>query len=178
MSRAVALVLVVVAVLWTRYLGLSTTAASAGAALVLGFVLIGAWLMGDALRWLRLPRLTGYLIFGAVIGPYAGNLITGLMAGQLQVVTGIATTLIALIAGLTLSVERLGPRLGPIARLTAVAVAVPLSIVLVGSWLAWPAASTQTGRSARTRRRSSSPARSATRSTTSTARSSSTGSRP
>ena len=138
MSRAVALVLVVVAVLWTRYLGLSTTAASAGAALVLGFVLIGAWLMGDALRWLRLPRLTGYLIFGAAIGPYAGNLITGLMAGQLQVVTGIATTLIALIAGLTLSVERLGPRLGPIARLTAVAVAVPLSIVLVGSWLAWP----------------------------------------
>ena len=49
------------------------------------------------------------------------------MAGQLQVVTGIATTLIALIAGLTLSVERLGPRLAPIARLTAVAVAVPLA---------------------------------------------------
>ena len=80
---------------------------------MLGFVLIGAWLMGDALRWLRLPRLTGYLIFGAAIGPYAGNLITGVMAGQLQVVTGIATTLIALIAGLTLSVERLGPRLAP-----------------------------------------------------------------
>ena len=32
------------------------------------------------------------------------------MAGQLQVVTGIATTLIALIAGLTLNVERLGRR--------------------------------------------------------------------
>ena len=125
MSRAVALVLVVAAVLWTRYLGVSTTAASAGPALVLGFVLIGAWLMGDALRWLRLPRLTGYLIFGAAIGPYAGNLITGLMAGQLQVVTGIATTLIALIAGLIIGVDRLGPRLVPIARLTAVAVSVP-----------------------------------------------------
>jgi NhaP-type Na+/H+ or K+/H+ antiporter len=137
-SRAVALVLVVVAVMWTQFLGVSTTAASAGAALVLGFVLIGAWLLGDALRWLRLPRLTGYLIFGAAIGPYAGNLITGVMAGQVQVVTGIATTLIALIAGLTLSIERLGPRLAPIARMTAVAVAVPLLLVFVVSWLAWP----------------------------------------
>ena len=124
MSRAVALVLVVAAVLWTRYLGVSTTAASAGAALVLGFVLIGAWLMGDALRWLRLPRLTGYLIFGAAIGPYAGNLITGLMAGQLQVVTGIATTLIALIAGLTLSLERLGSRLPAISAISVVAIPV------------------------------------------------------
>ena len=48
-------------------------------------------------------------MFGVVVGPSLGNLITESMAGQLQVVTGVATTLIALIAGLTLSVERLGP---------------------------------------------------------------------
>ena len=41
------------------------------------------------------------------------------MAAQLQVVTGIATTLIALIAGLTLSFERLGSRLAAIVRMTA-----------------------------------------------------------
>ena len=120
--------------LWMRLLGVSTTAASAGTALVLGFVLIGAWLAGDALRWLRMPRLTGYLLFGVAIGPYAGNLVTGAMASQLQVVAGIATTLIALIAGLTLSVERLGPRFAPIARFTGITVVVPLALIFGVAW--------------------------------------------
>ena len=81
-----------------------------------------AWLHADArlghgrvLRRFRLPRLTGYLLFGVIVGPYLGNLITEPMAVQLQVVTGLATTLIAFIAGLTLNVERLGTRLAAIA---------------------------------------------------------------
>jgi trehalose 6-phosphate synthase len=138
MNRAIALALVIGAMIWMRLLGVSTTAASAGTALVLGFVLIGAWLAGDALRWLRMPRLTGYLLFGVAIGPYAGNLITGTMASQLQVVAGIATTLIALIAGLTLSVERLGPRFAPIARFTAMTVLLPLAMIFAVAWAAWP----------------------------------------
>jgi len=137
-NRIAALGLVVGGVLWMRGLGVSSTAASAGTALVLGFVLIGAWLAGDALRWLRMPRLTGYLLFGIGVGPYAGNLVTGAMSSQLQVVAGFATTLIALIAGLTLSVERLGPRFAPIARFTAMAVAVPLALVFAAAWAAWP----------------------------------------
>ena len=61
------------------------------------------------------------------------------MAGQLQVITGIATTLIALIAGLTLNFERLGRRLaadraddGDDARPS------PWSGLAVLAWLAWP----------------------------------------
>jgi len=138
MSRALALALVIAAMVWMRLLGVSPTVASAGTALVLGFVLIGAWLAGDALRWLRMPRLTGYLLFGVAIGPYAGNLVTGTMASQLQVVAGIATTLIALIAGLTLSVERLGPRFAPIARFTVITVMLPLALIFGVAWLAWP----------------------------------------
>jgi len=138
MSRGLALALVIAAMVWMRLLGVSTTVASAGTALVLGFVLIGAWLAGDALRWLRMPRLTGYLLFGVAIGPYAGNLVTGTMASQLQVVAGIATTLIALIAGLTLSVERLGPRFAPIARFTVITVMLPLALIFGVAWLAWP----------------------------------------
>ena len=65
-------------------------------ALALGFALMGASVTGDALRRFHLPRLTGYLLFGVIVGPYLGNLITESMAAQLQVVTGIATTLIAL----------------------------------------------------------------------------------
>ncbi len=124
--------------LWTRQLGATTTVASAGTALVLGFTLLGAWLTGDLLRRFQLPRLTGYLLFGVLVGPYLGNVITESMAGQLQFITGIATTLIALIAGLTLSIERLGSRLVSIARMTAVTIAVPLVGLFILTWVAWP----------------------------------------
>jgi trehalose 6-phosphate synthase len=53
------------------------------------------------------------------------------------VVTGIATTLIALIAGLTLSVERLGARLAPIVRMTAAMLAVVIAGVSVLAWVLW-----------------------------------------
>ena len=81
---------------------------TAGAALAIGFTLLGAWIFGDVLRRFRLPRLTGYILFGILIGPSVGDVITETMAVQLHFVTGIATTLIALIAGLTLNLERLG----------------------------------------------------------------------
>src|SRR6187549_3975641 len=111
---------------WVRSLGAEATTGSAATALALGFALMGASVLGDVLRRFRLPRLTGYLLFGVLVGPYIGNLITQPMAAQLQVITGIATTLIAFIAGLTLSVERLGTRLGVIARMTAVMLAVAI----------------------------------------------------
>ncbi|MDO8794905.1 MAG: trehalose-6-phosphate synthase, partial [Vicinamibacterales bacterium] len=100
--------------------------------------LMGASITGDALRRFHLPRLTGYLLFGVIVGPYVANLITESMAGQLQVVTGIATTLIALIAGLTLSVDRLGARLAAIVRLTGVTMAVSMAGLAVVLWFAWP----------------------------------------
>jgi trehalose-6-phosphate synthase/Kef-type K+ transport system membrane component KefB len=137
-SRLAALALTVAAVLWARAIGGSAPFASAGTALVLGFALVGAWLTGDLLTRLRLPKLTGYLVFGAVIGPYLGNVINAAMAAQLQFVTGIATTLIALIAGLTLNVERLGARLSPITRTTLAALAVPVMGLLAMGWFAWP----------------------------------------
>jgi trehalose-6-phosphate synthase/Kef-type K+ transport system membrane component KefB len=138
MRRVLALGLAIGAMAAVRELRLQTTAGPAATALALGFALMGAWVTGDALRRFRLPRLTGYLLFGVVVGPSVGNLITESMAAQLQLVTGIATTLIALIAGLTLSVERLGSRLAAITRMTAatlIVAAVGLSIV---TWIVWP----------------------------------------
>jgi len=137
MRRVAALALVVAAVAWARALGPAAGTGSAGTALALGFTLLGAWIAADMLRWLHLPRLTGYLLFGVVVGPYLGNVITTTMAGQLRVITGIATTLIALIAGLTLNLERLGRQLSVILRLTAIVLVV--SLVGMGAilWLAW-----------------------------------------
>ena len=138
MKRALALALAVGAMVAVRELGVRTTAGSAATALALGFALLGASVMGDALRRFQLPRLTGYLLFGIAVGPSVANLITESMATQLQVITGVATTLIALIAGLTLSVERLGSRLTAIARTTAATVVVTLVGLSAAAWLAWP----------------------------------------
>ncbi len=137
MRRALALVLAIGAMVWVRELGVQATA-PATMALALGFALVGASVMGDALRRFKLPRVTGYLLFGVIAGPYVANLITEPMAAQLQVVTGIATALIALIAGLTLSLERLGTRLIAIARLTATTVGVAMAALAVIAWVAWP----------------------------------------
>jgi trehalose-6-phosphate synthase/Kef-type K+ transport system membrane component KefB len=114
------------------------TTGPAATALALGFALMGASVAGDALRRFNLPRVTGYLVFGVVVGPSLGNLITESMSAQLQVVTGLATTLIALIAGLTLSVERLGSRFAAIVRMTAATLAIAMIGLSAVAWLAWP----------------------------------------
>ncbi len=139
MKRLLAFALAVAAMASVRELRANGTPPdSVGTALALGFALMGASVTGDVLRRFHIPRLTGYLLFGVIVGPYVGNLITESMAVELQVVTGLATTLIAFIAGLTLSVERLGARLAAIAHMAAVT----LGIVVVGvsavAWLAWP----------------------------------------
>ncbi len=139
MTRLLALALAVGAMAAVRELRAEALAPGPVAtALALGFALMGASVAGDALRRFHLPRLTGYLIFGVIVGPYLANLITESMATELQVVTGLATTLIAFIAGLTLSVERLGARLAAIARMTVATLAVALVGMAVLGWLVWP----------------------------------------
>jgi trehalose-6-phosphate synthase/Kef-type K+ transport system membrane component KefB len=138
MRRVLALGLAIGAMAAVRELRLQTTAGPAATALALGFALMGASVTGDALRRFRLPRLTGYLLFGVVVGPSLGNLITESMAAQLQLVTGIATTLIALIAGLTLSVERLGSRFAAITRMTAATLIVAAVGLSIATWIVWP----------------------------------------
>jgi Kef-type K+ transport system membrane component KefB len=137
MTRIAALALAIAAVAWVHQLGPGSDLPSAGTALAVGFTLLGAWITGELLRRFQLPRLTGYLLFGVLVGPYIGNVITASMTSQLHAVTGIATTLIALIAGLTISLERLGNSLSAIARLTATT----LAIVVIGigtlAWFAW-----------------------------------------
>ncbi len=141
MKRLGAIALVVVAMIWVRRLGSVDAAGGgeqSGVALALGFSLVVALVTGELFRRFRLPRLTGYLLFGVLVGPYLGNLVDETMARQLQVINGIATTLIALIAGLTLNIERIGPRLGGIARLTATTLAVAMAGLGALAWLVWP----------------------------------------
>jgi Kef-type K+ transport system membrane component KefB len=68
----------------------------------------------------RLPRVTGYLLFGLICGPYVANIITRPMARELQIVNGLAVTLIAFVAGLEMNVRRLAPRFPTVLRLVSV----------------------------------------------------------
>ena len=137
MRRGAALLLAVLALLWAQRVGGPGISPASGTALALGFTLLGASIVGDLLRRVHLPRLTGYLLFGLVAGPYLGNVITQPMAAQLQVISGMATAFIALIAGLTLNLDRLGRRLADISRFTATILGVAMAGTVAVAWVAW-----------------------------------------
>ena len=107
-------------------------------ALALGFALIAAALAGELLERLRLPRVTGYLLFGMICGPYLANIITRPMARELQLMNGLAVVLIAFIAGLEMNFARLRPQISAMLRLGVVTMTVVYVVLFAVFWLAWP----------------------------------------
>ena len=107
-------------------------------ALAVGFALIAALMLGELAERVRLPRLSGYLIFGLLCGPYVLNLITAQMARELQFVNGLAIALIALIAGLEINIIRLRSRLNAIATIGAVTLGTMYAALGVLFFIAWP----------------------------------------
>ena len=107
-------------------------------ALALGFALIAALMLGEAAERLRMPRLTGYLIFGLICGPYVLNLITAQMARELQFVNGLAIALIALIAGLEINIARLTTRLRAIAAIGITTLGIMYVVLGAVFLVAWP----------------------------------------
>jgi Kef-type K+ transport system membrane component KefB len=95
---------------------------AAGTALACGYLLLSAFLMGSIFKSLHLPRLTGYLVTGVLVGPQLLNLVSAPMVSNLQIVNGVATALIALTAGVELDLETMKPLLRSISWLTAVAI--------------------------------------------------------
>ncbi len=143
--RLNALLLVVATMVFVRHF---TGEGGPSIALALGFALIAALMLGEAAERLRLPRLSGYLIFGLLCGPYMLNLITAQMARELQVVNGLAIALIALVAGLEINVVRLWPRMRAIATVGAVTMGlmyVGLGALLFAVWPWLPIAPAATG---------------------------------
>ena len=80
MTRLLALALVLLITWFVRQAGTEEAFQLRSTGLALGFALIAAGLAGTLLEKLRLPRVTGYLIFGMICGPYLANIITRPMA--------------------------------------------------------------------------------------------------
>jgi Kef-type K+ transport system membrane component KefB len=93
-----------------------------GLTLALGFVLLSAFFAGQLVSAFGLPKLTGYIAAGIVSGPAVLDLVTEHMVGDLQLVNGVAVSLIALTAGGELNVRRMRPLMKTIAWITVIAV--------------------------------------------------------
>lgn len=135
-ARAGALVLILATMVGIQRVGPPVAASTV--MLPLGFALIAAYLLGTAAERLRLPRLSGYLLFGLICGPYLLNLITATMARDLQVVNGLALALIALVAGLELNAARMRAHLRAVLLVGGGVVLVTTMALTVVLWVAWP----------------------------------------
>jgi len=117
------------------YLGDGSSSATA---LALGFALIAASIVGWLFEFTHLPRLTGYLIFGLICGPYVLNIITRPMARDLQLINGLAIAIIAFTAGLELNVSRLWPRIRAIATMAGATILLAYVVLFTLLFVAWP----------------------------------------
>ena len=94
-----------------------------GVTLAGGFLLLTAFLGGSLFADLRLPRLTGYLAVGLLVGPDVLGLVSTDMLSRLGLFNGIAISLIALTAGAEIDLREMRPLFRSIAWITLLGVA-------------------------------------------------------
>lgn len=135
-SRIGALTLIAAAMLGVQRIGPPIAASTV--ALPLGFALIAAYFLGLGAERVRLPRLSGYLLFGLLCGPYLMNVITSSMARDLQVVNGFALALIALVAGLELNVRHIRAHLRHVLVVGGMALFGTMLVLTAVLYVAWP----------------------------------------
>jgi Kef-type K+ transport system membrane component KefB len=86
-----------------------TSVGTAGTLLAFGFLLLAANFSGRLVSRLGLPRLTGYLLAGVIAGPFVLGLVTPHMTEKLNIVNGVATCILGLVAGAELNLKRVRP---------------------------------------------------------------------
>jgi Kef-type K+ transport system membrane component KefB len=82
---------------------------SAGVSLTLGYLLLSAYFIGGLFKRVGLPKLTGYIATGVVVGPSVLGLVGGPMLESTRIVNGVAVALIALTAGSELEYRAMRP---------------------------------------------------------------------
>jgi Kef-type K+ transport system membrane component KefB len=98
--RALPLALALGILAFLRWSGTGVAAAGPQSTTVaVGFMLMAAFVGGKVAARIRLPRITGYLTVGLLIGPFVSGLLTRDMLIAAHAVQGIAVALIALTAG-------------------------------------------------------------------------------
>ena len=101
----------------------------ARATLALGFLLLAAHLGGELAKRFRLPRITGFLVTGFVVGPAWLGLVRSDEVAALGFISDAALALIAFAAGSELSLAMLRRDRVMLTRLSIGAILFPLGIV-------------------------------------------------
>lgn len=83
---------------------------AADTTVILGFLLLAAFIAGQLFRALGLPRITGYILLGLLVGPGLVGIVTDENIADLRLVDDVAISLIALSAGGELKLEELRRR--------------------------------------------------------------------
>ncbi|MCB9587419.1 MAG: cation:proton antiporter [Polyangiaceae bacterium] len=99
----------------------------------IGFVVLAAFTMAEIGSALSFPRVTGYIIGGALLGPYVSNILSARVVEDMTMFNNLALGLIALSAGLELDARQIGRIWKTLAA--TIVVKVLLGVVLVGGTL-------------------------------------------
>ncbi len=99
-----------------------SSATLGGAELAFGYLLLTAYFNGKLVSRFGLPKLTGYILAGIVVGPSVLGLVEKSMAIELKMVGDAATALLALQAGSELEIKAIRPLFRTIRSMTAWAV--------------------------------------------------------
>ncbi|NOY70043.1 MAG: hypothetical protein GXP53_11270 [Deltaproteobacteria bacterium] len=76
----------------------------------LGFVLIAAYVTGQTVNAVKLPKLTGYILAGVLAGPFAIGFLTADAVDSLRLIDELALSIIALSAGAELNLASIRDR--------------------------------------------------------------------
>lgn len=76
----------------------------------LGFVLIAAYVTGQTVNAVRLPKLTGYILAGVLAGPFVIGFLTVDAVDSLRLIDELALSIIALAAGAELNLKSIRKR--------------------------------------------------------------------
>ena len=101
-----------------------------GEAMLLGFLVLAAFLAGRASSAVELPQITGFLILGIVVGPHALGLLPRMAVEDFRLINGGALSLIALTAGGELRLSSVRERLPSILSILAIQSALVFAVVL------------------------------------------------
>lgn len=110
MSRLLTLVtfIAIAKVLW--WVG-GDYGSTGGEAMLLGFLLIAAHLAGQVSNQVELPRITGFIVLGVLVGPYVLGILPRSAVVDFRLINGGALSLIALTAGGELRIDSVRRRM-------------------------------------------------------------------
>ncbi|MBV1858393.1 MAG: cation:proton antiporter, partial [Nannocystaceae bacterium] len=121
----------VVLALLTMMLGLDALRADQSVTLAaIGFVILAAFAIAELGGRMSLPKVTGYIVSGVVLGPYAADILSKAVVADMNMFGTLALGLIATTAGLELELKGLAKLTRTLAA--TISIKVVLCAILVG----------------------------------------------